>query len=168
MAMLAAIAPIAQVIGAGVSALGTIAAGRSQREAGEWQAREYERQADSERATAQVEAEGRQRQSRLLQSRLQTVGAASGFSATDPTALNLTGEIERQGRLQADMATYAGEDRATGLRSQGAMSIYGGQAAETGAMYRAAGTILGGIGGLARYGDTRSPGGGNNNYLGWG
>lgn len=168
MAALAAVLPVAQVIGAGVSALGTIAAGRQQREAGEWQAREYERQARSERAGAQVDAEERQRRSELLQSRLQAVGAASGFSATDPTSLNLLGEIERHGRVQADMAMFGGEDRATGLMSQGEMARYSGRAAETGSMYRAVGTILGGIGGLSRYRDGGSPGGDNNNYLGWG
>jgi hypothetical protein len=152
MAMLAAIAPIAQVIGAGVGALGTLAAGRQAKEAGEWQAREHERVAMAERAAAQREAEQVSRRADLAQSRLQTVAAASGLSATDPTALNLEGEIASHGDLQARMTRYGGEDRATGIGAQADMARYSGRAAQNASYYRAAGTILGGIGGLARYG----------------
>jgi hypothetical protein len=167
--MLAAIAPIAQAIGAGVGALGTLAAGRSAREAGNWQAQEHERAAMAERAGAQREAEQVSRRADLAQSRLQTVAAASGFSATDPTALNLTEEIGSHGDLQARTVRYGGEDRATGLRGQADMARYSGKAAQTASYFRAAGTILGGIGGLARYGGTGPASStGANNYLGWG
>jgi hypothetical protein len=162
--MLAAIAPIAQVIGAGVTAMGTLAAGRQANEAGQWQAREHERVAMAERAAAQREAEQVERRADLAQSRLQTVGAASGLSATDPTALNLEGEIASHGDLQARMTRYGGDDRATGLRGQADMARYSGKAAQTASYYRAAGTILGGIGGLARYGNTPTSGASSSPY----
>jgi hypothetical protein len=145
---------IAMVASAAVSAAGTIAAGNASKQAGEWQAREHERAAMAERAGAQRESDQVQRRADLAQSRLQTVGAASGFSATDATALNLAEEIGSHGDLQARMTRYGGEDRATGLRAQGAMARYSGEAAQAASRYRAVGTILGGIGGLARYGDS--------------
>jgi hypothetical protein len=162
---------IATVASAAVSAAGTLAAGRAQQAAGRWQEREYGRQADSEMAAGQREAEERQRQARLLQARLQTVGAASGLSATDPTALTLTGDIERQGRLQEALAVFGGEDRATGLEAQGRLARFSGDAARTGSVYSAIGTMLGGAGsGLARYRETGRPqtGAGAGSYQGWG
>lgn len=166
---MAEIGAIASLIGTVVSAAGTMAAASQQKAAADWQAKEYERQAKAERAAAQHESEQLERRKDLAQSRLQTVAAASGFSATDPTALNVGGEIARYGTMQEQMAQYGGEDRAAGLNSQATLARLSGQAAATGARYRAIGTIIGGIGGLARYGGGGGTAtAGNNNYGGWG
>ena len=160
---------IAMVASTAMSAAGTIAAGNQQKAAGRWQQQESERAARAERAAAQREADQIDRRKDLAQSMLQTVAAASGYSATDSTALNVSDEIERYGTYQAQMAQYGGEDRATGLKAQGAMARYSGEAAASASRLKAIGTILDGVGGLARY---RSIGGGTsgsgNNYMGWG
>lgn len=152
MAGLAGIGSIFSLLGTVVSAAGTMAAAKQQEKAAEWQKLEYERQAKAETAAAQREAETQQRKKDLALSRLQTVAAASGFSATDPTALNVGGEIERYGTLQQQMAQYGGTDRAAGLRAQGELGVLSAKARTAGAQGQAFGTILGGIGGLARYG----------------
>jgi hypothetical protein len=154
-----------------ISAAGTIAAGNAQKAAGKWQQQEAERAAKAERAGAQREAEQLGRRRDLASSRLQAVAAGSGFSATDSTALTLNEDIQRYGTYQAQMAQYGGEDRATGLRAQGAMARFSGDAAASGSRLRALGTVIGGVGdGLARYRNIGggTSGGGNNNYLGWG
>jgi hypothetical protein len=149
---------IAMIASTAISAAGTIAAGNQQKAAGKWQQQENERQAMAERASAQRDADQLDRRRELAQSRLQTVGAASGLSTTDPTSLAISDEIERYGTMQTQMAQYGGEDRATGLNAQGAIARYSGDAAASGSRYRAVGTILGGIAGLDRY---RNRGGGN-------
>lgn len=165
---MAALSAIMSVVGTVISAAGTMAAAKQQEQAADWQAKEYERQAKAERAASQQEAQQLERRKDLAQSRLQTVAAASGFSATDPTSLNVGGEIERYGTMQEQMARYGGEDRAAGLNSQATLARLSGQAAATGARYKAMGTIIGGIGGLARYGGGGSTAGSSSGYLGWG
>jgi cell division protein FtsL len=150
---MAAIGTILSVVGTFVSAAGTMAAAKQQEKAAEWQKLEYERQAKSETAAAQRDAEALQHKKDLALSRLQTVAAASGFSATDPTALNVGGEIEKYGTMQQQMAQYGGADRAAGLRAQGDLGVLAAKARTTGANAQAFGTILGGLGsGLSRYG----------------
>lgn len=159
---MAALGTIFSVLGTVVSAAGQMAAANQEKAAAEWQAKEYERQARAERAAGQREAEQQERKKDLALSRLQTVAAASGFSATDPTALNIGGEIERYGTMQQQMSQYGGADRAAGLESQATATRLSAKARATGARYSAFGTILGGIGGLAKYqgGGSSSSGGG--------
>jgi hypothetical protein len=162
---------IAMIASTAMTAAGTIAAGNQQRAAGRWQQQESERQSRAERAGAQREAEQIERRRDLASARLQTSAAASGFSATDPTALLINDEIQRYGTYQARMSQYGGEDRATGLEAQGAMARFSGDAAASGSRLRAVSTVLDGISGLNRYRNTGGrggSGGGNNNYLGWG
>lgn len=158
---MAELALIATVLGSAVTAAGTIAAGKDAKAQANWQALEYERQGKSERASAQRQAEQEQHRKRLAESRLQTVAAASGFTATDPTALGILTGIEEEGTIRAQLAQYGGEDRAAGLQSQATLSRMAGSAAKRKANYTAIGTILGGLGsGLAKYntgGSTAAP-----------
>lgn len=189
MAALAAIGPIVGAIGAGVSAVGTIAAGREAERAGlaeqqrliqegqarqtalEFEAAQLDIQAKNERALGQREAFQKKREKNLALSRLQTVAAGSGFTATDPTALALADEISKYGTLQEQTALYGGEAEAERLKlaaagrrfsgqsaltsayAQGAAAAESGRAARRASMFSAAGTILGGISGMAgKYG----------------
>lgn len=148
---MAALATVLSVAGTVVSAAGTMAAAQQERAAAEWQAKEYERQSKAELAAGQREGFEQERKKELALSRLQTVAATSGFSATDPTALNIGGEIERYGTMQQQMSQYGGADRARGLESQAMATRLSAKARATGARYSAIGTILGGLSGMAKY-----------------
>lgn len=184
---LAALSLIAGGVGTAVSAVGTIASGQERAQIGaaeqqrmnaegvaayqaaDYEAKQYDIQAKEERAAGQRDAEALRRQKKLALSTLQARGAASGFTATDPTTLALADEIEKYGTLQEKMALYGGESRGSSLEATAAGRRFSGRtayesalmggniAAATGDMYRrastysAAGTILGGISTMAKY-----------------
>lgn len=139
-----AIAAVLSVVGTVVSAAGTIAAGQAADKAARFEAAQYEMAANEERAAAQQESFKYQRQKKLALSRNQAVAAASGFSASDASTLDLLGEIEAYGTLQEQMARYGGESRALGLRGQAHAARMSGKAAKTASYFDAASTIIGG------------------------
>lgn len=149
MAALPAIAAIATLAGSAVSAMGTIAAGKSRQQAAEYEAAQLNVKAKEEQAAAQREAFDAARKKELTLSTLQSRAAASGFEATDPTALALADEISRYGTYQEQMAMYGGESRRIGIDAQAQGRRMEGAAARQGAAYSAAGTILGGISSMA-------------------
>ena len=145
MAGLSAIATIASLAGTAVSAVGTIAAGRAQKQAADHQAAQLDVRAKEERATAQQKALEVARERRLALSRLQARAAASGFGATDPTILDLAGETAAYGTLRQQIARYGGEARAADLTASAEGARARGSAALQNAGFNAAGTILGGV-----------------------
>mgnify|MGYP001590167554 CR=1 FL=1 len=152
---LATIATVATVAGTTVSAAGTIAGGNAANKAAGYEALQLEAKGKEEQAAARVEADQYKRKKELAQSTLQNRAAASGFSATDPTSLNLAEGIEEYGTLQEQMALYGGASRRAGLEGQAAASRWEGKVAKQASRYKAAATILGGISTLAsRYNPT--------------
>jgi hypothetical protein len=147
---MAAISAVFGVIGSIVSAAGTMAAGRAQQEAKEYEALQLEIKGKEERAAAQREGQEHERKADLAQSTLQARSSTSGFSATDPTSLALADEIAKYGTYQQQMAQYGGESRQEGLKGQAEAARMEGRAARKGAQMAAMGTIIGGIGGLAK------------------
>ena len=106
-------ATIFTVLGTVVSAVGTIAAGaaaarqaNAQAAAQEHAARIADQKAMQERAVAQRQAFEKRRDGRLATSTLIARAAASGASATDPTIVNLGGDIAGRSEYLAlsDMA----------------------------------------------------------------
>ena len=106
-------ATIFTVLGTVVSAVGTIAAGaaaarqaNAQAAAQEHAARIADQKAMQERAVAQRQAFENRREGRLATSTLIARAAASGASATDPTIINLGGDIAGRSEYLAlsDMA----------------------------------------------------------------
>lgn len=182
---MAALATIATIASTAISAVGTIAAGKAQaaqyqaqaqanlmqaqanKQAAEFEAVQLEMQGNEELAASQQEAEESRRRKTLALSTLQARAAGSGFTATDPTALNLSDEISKYGTLQQQMALYGGQSRKSGLLSQAAARRFEGEtglaiggyesaslrqaasAARSGSYLSAAGTILGGISSMA-------------------
>lgn len=164
MASLAAISTIAGIAGGVVSAVGTIAAGQSQKRAAERQAQQLEMRGKEERAAAQREAFDVGREKGLIQSRQQAVAAASGAGALDPTILDLAGDVEAEGTYRQLLHTYGGEERRKGNFAQAAGARRSGRAAATGAWLDAGGTILGGASTMFdRFGGGR-PGGAGFRY----
>lgn len=158
------IAPIAQVAGTGLTALGTIAAGRNAaaqgkmaQQAADYEAAQLDIRAKEEKAAAQREAREFQRRKEHALSSLQARGASSGFSATDPTALAIADELARYGTLQEQTAQYGGSSRMAGTYAQadarrmaGDMALMEGKAKKSSSYLTAAGTILGGISDLGK------------------
>lgn len=144
------------------NAASTIAGGRATQQSGlfaqqqkDFEAAQQEQAANESRATAQRSAFEKQREGRLLQSRLQAKAAASGGSADDPTVINLAGDVAARSALQALSAIATGENRArnledsaTGSRLSGLAARQLGDARRRAANLSAIGTILGGASGM--------------------
>jgi hypothetical protein len=150
------IAPIATVAGTVLGYQGAMAQGKAAQAAANYEAQQMEMQGKEELAAAGAERDQLRRKKELAQSTLQANAAASGFSATDPTALNLAEDIEEYGTLQEQMAMYGGSSRAAGRKAQAEAARMTGRAAMQGARYKAMGTVLSGVSTLAdRYNPTR-------------
>jgi hypothetical protein len=141
---MAALATIASIAGTVVSAIGTIAAGKAQARAAEYEAAQLDVRGKEERAGAQREALEKKRETKLALSRHQAVTAASGLGTVDPTVTDQLGEIAEYGTYQQQLAQYGGDSRARELDYQARATRMSGKTQMRGAMYSAAGTILGG------------------------
>lgn len=164
MAALTVLGTVASLVGTAVAAQGTLAAGKARQQAAEFQAKQLERKAQEEQAAAQQQAMEVKQQKRRVQGKLQAQAAASGFSATDPTALALGDEITRYGTYKQQLTSYGGRSARDALVASAAGKRFEGAAAMKGARYGAMGTILGGISGLTRYAGSYGGGGGGGSY----
>lgn len=130
-------------------------------------ATQLEQQAGQTRAAAQRKAIADRQNAALVQSRARALFAASGGTSTDPSAVNITGQLGARGEYNALIDLYNGEESAQGMdyqatldRATGQSDISAGQFSQGIANQRAglfpiqaAGTILGAAGGLyAKYG----------------
>jgi hypothetical protein len=119
MAALATIATVVSTVaglaGSYVQAQGTLAAGKAADQAAKYEAAQLDIKAKEEQAAAQRDMFDQRREKELTLSKLQSNAAASGFSATDPTALALGDEIAKYGTYKEQMAMYGGESRRTGI-----------------------------------------------------
>lgn len=172
MAALATIATVVSAVagmaGSYIQAQGTLAAGKAAQQAANYEAAQLDIKAKEEQAAAQREMLDQRREKELALSKLQTNAAASGFSATDPTALALADEIERYGTVKEQMSMYGGESRRRGIAAQAAGRRLTGAAERAGSQYSAAGTILGGISTMAsKYAGPKYAAAGGGGYGGY-
>lgn len=150
-----------------------IAEGQAKKKAMDFEAAQLDIQAKNEFALGQREAQQFKRQKDLALSRSTAVSAASGFTATDPTALANADEITRYGTLQEQMAMFGGGSKAEELRlsaagrrfsgdsalqsayASGEAAATAGRNARNASYFSAGGTILGSLSGMAgKYGGT--------------
>jgi len=136
--------------GGAVSAGGSLLAGASQAQSATAQAtatsQMLRQKAADEAAAAAVAARQKRRKADYAISRARAVAASAAGNATDPTTLNVLGDIRKEGEYQAALKTWEGEQTAANLRAQ-AMNTYNiGQAnasaAKTASYFDAAGTML--------------------------
>ena len=160
---LGTIAMVASAAGAATTAIGTIAAGNAKAAQAEAEAKAQELQAQQlnlaakeERASAQRDSFELGRRKNLALSQLQSRAAGSGFSATDPTALQLGDEISEYGTYQEQTAMYGGEAKARDANFAAASKRYSaamtrdlGGKYKTASYLSAGGTILGGLSTMA-------------------
>ncbi len=112
-----------------------------------------ERQAGQERAASQRDLLQERRKERLIQSAVQARSAASGGGALDPTVVDLSEDIAREGDFRArsdlfkgDSAAQAYENQALLRRYEAAEARRGGGIATDVADRRSLTTLVGGAG----------------------
>lgn len=137
---------IASVGGSVLSGLGQMQAGKAANANAKFQAAQMEQQAGQERASSQREAIAQRRQANIMRSNAQAAAAASGGGATDPTVLNITGNLAKEGEYNALSALFEGEERARGLNLQATTTRMEGKQAKKQGMIGGAATIIGGVG----------------------
>lgn len=139
------ISGVASIAGGAAQARGIRAQAAAQQANLNYQAKQTEIKAKEEQAAAFLEAEEYRRRKELTLSNLQAAAAGSGFTATDPTTLQIGSRIEKRGTLQQGIAQYGGASRRFGLEARAEGLRAEGRAGVIGAGYRARGSILAGF-----------------------
>lgn len=136
-------------IGGAVATIGGVAASQNQAAAAQQKAdiegRWAERRAGEERASAQRGAFEEKRKAGLAQSRLMAVAGASGTSPADQSVMDLWGDIEKEGDLNAANVTAGGEQRAGGLKYGADLNRWSADANARIAKASATPTLIGGL-----------------------
>jgi len=153
MAQLAAALPYVALASTALQVYNQYEQGRYQSAMSSLQAAERDADANAAQAESQREAIIERRKAKNLSSRARALMAASGGSASDPTAVDLITDIETQGELNALNALYAGDTMARGLRTGAGVARNEAQAYRAAANLRAASTALeGGTTWFSKYG----------------
>lgn len=142
MAMIGAIMSVASGV---VGAMGTIAAGKAQVAAAKAERKQLAIMAAEKQAVATREAQDKGREVKMLQSRSQAVAAASGAGATDPTVMELAGNIARYGNTQTRELVRQGQEEAKMLNYKGLVGVKNAQASAKVATLGAIGQVVGGF-----------------------
>lgn len=128
--------------GTALTVLSTLKQGQDQKEQAEEQAKGLVNQANADAATAERIAISKRRQGQYLSSRAQALAAASGAGATDPTVLNIIGEIKGQSEYDALTSLYEGETQSENARSAAQAARNAGDAAVKASNLKAITTVL--------------------------
>ena len=153
---------IASAATIGSTILGTVGAiqqGRTAQTAARYEAEQLRQRGNEELATGQRRMFQAERNKRLALSTLASRTAGAGGDTTDPTIINLGGDIENRGETQALMEFYRGETAQARSNDAAEASIFRGSAARRASLFRAGGTILDGFTSLANRYAPRRPNG---------
>jgi predicted lipid-binding transport protein (Tim44 family) len=148
------IGTVAGVAGTALSAVGTLAAGKAEKNNQDYIAKQEEQKANEERAAAQREATQNRREAAFANSRAQALAASSGggAGADAPTIVKLMSDTTGQGELNAATTMYGGQQRAAGLVDSAKGRRASGRASYLGSQLGAFGQVAGGIAKLKGYG----------------
>lgn len=147
---MAGLAAAGQMFSGVSSIVGGIAAKRS----ADSEADQLRRKAGARRAEGVAGAIEERRQGRLNESRARAVAAASGAGVTDPTVVNLMGDIQADADYRALSRMYEGEEEAAGLDAAAKARKREGRAARLAGGLKGVGSILSGVDTLrSKYGD---------------
>lgn len=146
---LSTIGTIAGLAGSGLQAVGTMNQAKYGSEVAQVQNQELNQKANQDAASAERQQITAERQTELALSRTQALAAASGGGATDPTVLNVEGQIARQGTYNALSALYNGTAAAAADRYQGKIDLFQAGQQAAAAPFAALGQVLSGISSLA-------------------
>lgn len=112
-------------------------AAKDSKKAGKFEGAQYRQQAGQERAGSQRQAIEERRAARIAQSRAVAVAAASGAGASDPTVMNIVGNLAADGEYNALSALFSGEEAARGLENAASGAEYEGRSSAAGYRTRA-------------------------------
>ncbi|MER9176670.1 hypothetical protein NKH72_24215 [Mesorhizobium sp. M0955] len=134
-------------LGAGISGIGTIAAGAAEKNAADFEAQQLDMKAKEETAAAQRDAMDKRHEGAIINSRSQALAAASGAGAgTDsPTIVKLMRDTAGQAEYNAGTSMYGGYSRAAGLRDSARGRRASGQASLLGSVFSGFGGAAKGI-----------------------
>lgn len=108
-----------------------------------------QRRANETRGAGQQQSLQNLHEMKLAQSKLTTQAAASGGAASDPTVMNLMGDIEAEGRLNAGRTMAGAEQKAQGMEHQAALDLWTADANSRIKKSSANATLIGGMLGAA-------------------
>ena len=135
-------------VGTGISAAGTIAAGRNAQQMGVFQQKEYGEQAMNDVATAQRKMLDQQRTGEMVQSQLVARAAGAGLNPSVGSVAGLSSQIAGRSTYNSLMDLSQGRNAAAGLTNMGDAALYQGDLTESVAPMEAAGTIASGAGSM--------------------
>lgn len=163
---LSTLATAASVGGSVLSGIGQIQAGKAANVSAKFQAGQMEQRAGQERAASQRVALEERRRAGIAMSNATAAAGVSGGGATDPTVLNITGGLAKQGEYNALSALFEGEEKARGLQLQAAGTRMEGKQTKRAGYISGASTIISGTGNtlMNKYGPA-SPSGGKYNVV---
>lgn len=154
MAAMAFIAPVLTAVSTVLSVVGQIQAGNAAKQSADFKAAQYQEQATEAKAAASRKAADQIRMGGLLQSRAQAVAAASGGTATDPTAVTLEENISGQSEYNALTSLWSGDAEAAGLTNSANAETYSGEQAQKAGIIGGITTgLAGGASMYAKYGE---------------
>jgi hypothetical protein len=136
------------MMGAMASADAMRSQGEAEKQAAYYNAAMKEQRAMQERAVEQRVALRKRRDTDMIQSTIQARAAASGGGASDPTVIDISGNVAQEGEYQALQSMWIGEQRGRDLENQAQLDRYVGEQKKKAAEKKADATILGGIGGM--------------------
>lgn len=120
---------VASISGGMSAAKAAKQAGENQKAESDFEAAQMNQAAGQARAASQRDAEEQRRQTALVQSRALALSAASGAGTTDPSVVNLIGDIAGQGAYRAGVALYQGDEKARQLEMGASSKLYEGEVA---------------------------------------
>lgn len=135
---------IATVLTAATTAATTVMSASAQQDAAKSQQAWADRQADEEMAAGQRKAGQEMKQAKAAQSRLMAVAGASGSGASDAGVMDIWGDIEQEGRVNAGVSQAMAQQKADGITYQAALDRWKADSQKKIANVSAIGTILGG------------------------
>lgn len=144
MAFLAAAAPYIAAASTVIGAVGAIKQGQDAKTQAQAQALALTNKANADAAASQRQAIDYRRQAQYAMSRGQALAAASGAGATDPTVVNILGQISGEGEYRALTSLYTGETGEQNALSDAQASRNEGDAAARAGVLRGVSTVLSG------------------------
>lgn len=140
-------------IGAGISAVGTIAGGISANNRAEYEAKVMEQQADEAKAASQREAMNRYREGKIIASDQRAAIAGSGGSLGDAGVIDLMRDTQGQVALAAETDIFKGEQQARGYNDAATMSRFNGKQAMAASFLNAGAGLFSNVSGMySRFG----------------
>lgn len=139
-------ATAATVASAGIGAATGIAGASASKQQARMQSEIADRRANEERVAGQQAASEEKRKADLAQSRLGAVAGASGSGASDPTVMDIWGDIEAKGDVNAGRAMASAQSKADSITYQAAVDRWTADSNARLAKVGAAGTLIGGLG----------------------